>query len=177
MPAVPICLFLYPYHLKIVIDNLRARKFYFPFDKVNTKKLENYLNNNFNNESRERNLILLAFYENLYKNYLESRIGILTRIRKPGLSRKVKEKTVSYWHDCGRISDKSAKLLQKYQLLFLLFAFFGLIPFLGKFIRKAFLNPFFFKEFYRLIFPLFGNLYRKKKRESFRYRYTKKISN
>ncbi len=176
MPAVPICLFLYPYHFNIMLENLKSGNFYPSFDRVDTKRVKNYLESNFDKESKDKNLTLLNLYKKLRKNYLESRLDILARFRHPALGWQLKEKTIQYWQNCGQISPQSAKQLHKHHLLFLLFALLELIPFLGKIIRKAILRPVFLKKLYKLIFPFRQNTYRKQKWENFRYRYTKKMS-
>lgn len=176
MPAVPICLIGYPYHFKIVFENIKVGNFYPSFDQVNLDKLKTYLADNFNPANQEKNLILLNLYKKLRKDYLESRIDFLARFKNPGLNWKVKEKLIKYWDDCGQLSKRSVKFLAKNPVAFSLFACLDLIPFFGKLLRKAFLNPIFFKELSKLISPLFHNSYRRNKWEVFKYRYTKKMS-
>jgi hypothetical protein len=176
MPAVPICLIGYPYHFKIVLENIKAGNFYPSFDKVDINRVKSYLESNFDQELKEKNLMLLNLYEKIRKDYLESRIDLLARFKNPNLEWKVKEKVIKYWDDCGQLSQRSVKLLAKNSIIFSLFACFDLVPFLGKLVRRTFLNPIFFKELTKWIFPFFNNFYRRDKWDSFKYRYTKKMS-
>ncbi len=176
MPAVPVCLFIYPYHFRAIINNIRRKNFYPCFDKVDVDKLGIYIENNFDSKEKENKLILLEVYKKIYKYYLESRIDILGRIKFPNLKWRVKEKTINHWYNCRQISKKSARLLDKYKLLFLLFFILDFIPILGRLIRKIIFKPALFRKIYKLIVPLRQNNYRQNKWNDFKYKYRKKIS-
>ena len=176
-PAVPIVLILYPYHFAAVIKTLGRGRIRPLFDQLDSKILEHYLKENLKGNIKEENLLRLNLYKKLRRDYEASRINLLGRITADkNRDKRVRKTTIKYWRDSRDISAKAALYLQKYRLLFLVFAFLDVFPFLGVLSRRVFLNPKTFITIYKISWPVFGNRLRQRQWMSFRERSIKKAT-
>ncbi|MFC1599167.1 hypothetical protein ACFL2W_00085, partial [Candidatus Omnitrophota bacterium] len=177
-PAMPIALFVYPYHFAAILRSLRQKQYIPLFDKINSLTLREYIEENMPPKQKKINLARLILYQQLRNEYQASRIDLFTRIlcRPQPLKWKVRETTISYWQESRDISMSSAGLLRKSHLLFTLFAIADLIPFAGRFSRKIFLNSGTLKHLAKLLFPPFKNRYRSRKWRLFKTRSISKVT-
>ncbi|MFC1514463.1 hypothetical protein ACFL5X_00995 [Candidatus Omnitrophota bacterium] len=173
-PAMPVMLFLYPYHLAAMVKVLRSRRIEPFFDKVDARKLKDYINHN---DAHPEDLQRLELYRRLRREYEACRVNLPMRLASRTPQQwKVKETVIGHWQRSRDISTGAALRLRRRTPLFYAFALFDLIPGLGPLSRKLFLNTSTWRHLGLMLWPILGNTYRMSIWRDFSERSVRRVS-
>jgi hypothetical protein len=151
LPFLPMC----PADFKLILKGI-ARGSWVQFDRGNLKKLENFIKTNPESfEDMGEAFEELKENERIYRDSLPDITHHHFRLLfSPKLWFSILNGSITSWRVRNQIDDEHSKNLTKNRFLALIFYLLGLIPFLGKFIRKIWGREDYRKHYTRL----FSNL-------------------
>jgi ABC-type maltose transport system permease subunit len=151
LPFLPMC----PADFKLIFKGI-ARGSWVQFDRGNLEKLENFIKNNPESlEDMSEAFEELKENERIYRDSLPDITHHHFRLLfSPKLWSSILKGSITNWRVRNHIDDEHSENLTKNRFLTLIFYLLGLIPFLGKFIRKIWGREDYKKHYARL----FSNL-------------------
>ncbi|MDB4349339.1 ARMT1-like domain-containing protein [Omnitrophica bacterium] len=172
MPGIPLMVLFYPFHFVAVLRNLSIKT----FDQVDIEKAGQYIEKNMDRGKADSMLARLVYYEELRREYDASRLDAIGRLQREVKEWRIKERDISYWLKSEDISDDAAEFLNKYRIIYFIFAILGFIPIAGRLSRKLLLNANTWRHLGRLCWPVIRNTYRSRHWRDFRERTIKKLT-
>jgi hypothetical protein len=132
LPFLPMC----PVDFKLILKGI-GRGSWVQFDRGNLKKLENFIKNNLEFfEDMDETLEELKENEREYRDSLPDITHHHFQLFSPKLWSSILKGSITSWRVRNHIDDNHSERLTKNRFLTLIFYLLGLVPFLGKFIRK-----------------------------------------